>query len=334
MVDRAQARAYWTVAPGRGEIRAAPLRSPGPGEVLLRALRSGISRGTESLVFRGLVPASQRTAMRCAFQEGEFPGPVKYGYASVGRVESGPAQLHGQRVFCLHPHQDRYVVPAEAVVPLPDGVSDARGVLAANMETAVNGLWDATPHLGDRIAVVGCGVVGCLVAALAARIPGARVEMVDSDPRRAAVAARLGCVYATPERATGDVDLVIHASGNPDGLATALGLAGFEATVLEMSWYGDRTVPVPLGEGFHSRRLTLRSSQVGAVASTGRARWNHRRRLSLALDLLTDPVFDVLLTGESPFEELPATLARLAHTPDGALCHVITYPESGESRHV
>jgi threonine dehydrogenase-like Zn-dependent dehydrogenase len=334
MVDRAQARAYWTVAPGRGEIRAAPLRSPGPGEVLLRALRSGISRGTESLIFRGLVPASQRTAMRCAFQEGEFPGPVKYGYASVGCVESGPAQLHGQRVFCLHPHQDRYVVPVEAVVPLPDGVSDARGVLAANMETAVNGLWDATPHLGDRIAVVGAGVIGCLAAALAARIPGARVEMVDADPRRAAVAARLGCVYATPERATGDVDLVIHASGNPDGLATALGLAGFEATVLEMSWYGDRMVPAPLGEGFHSRRLTLRSSQVGAVASTRRARWNHRRRLSLALELLTDPVFDVLLTGESPFEELPATLARLAHTPDGALCHVITYPESGESHHV
>ena len=334
MTEGTQARAYWTVAPGRGEIRAAPLRSPGPGEVLVRALRSGISRGTESLVFRGLVPASQWTAMRCPFQEGNFPGPVKYGYASVGRVESGPAELQGRRVFCLHPHQDRYVVPAEAVAPLPDAVSDARGVLAANMETAVNGLWDATPRPGDRIAVVGAGVVGCLAAALAARIPGARVEVVDSDPRRAAVAARLGCAYATPERATGDVDLAIHASGNPDGLATALRLAGFEATVLEMSWYGDRIVPAPLGEGFHARRLTLRSSQVGAVASAQRARWNHRRRLSLALDLLADPLFDVLLTGESSFEELPATLARLAHAPDGALCHVVTYREPGESHHV
>ena len=325
MPDVVLARAFWLAAPGRGEIRAAPLRSPGPGEVLVRALKSGISRGTESLVFQGLVPASQRASMRCPFQDGEFPGPVKYGYASVGRVESGPAELQGQRVFCLHPHQDRYVVPVDAVTLLPDAVSDARGVLAANMETAVNGLWDATPRLGDRVAVVGAGVVGCLAAALAARIPGVRVELVDPDPRRAGVAAQLGCAYAAPAQAAGDVDLVIHASGNPDGLATALGLAGFEATVLEMSWYGDRMVPTPLGEAFHSRRLTLRSSQVGAVATAQRARWSHRRRLSLALDLLADPVFDVLLSAESPFENLPATLARLAGTPDGALCHVVNY---------
>jgi threonine dehydrogenase-like Zn-dependent dehydrogenase len=250
---------------------------------------------------------------------------VKYGYASVGRVESGPAELQGQRVFCLYPHQDRYVVPIDAVTLLPEAVSDARGVLAANMETAVNGLWDAMPRLGDRIAVVGAGVVGCLVAALVARLPGVQVQLIDTDPRRAAVAARLGCAFAAPAQAAGDADLVIHASGNPDGLATALALAGFEATVLELSWYGDRMVPAPLGGSFHARRLTLRSSQVGAVATAQRARWSHRRRMTLALDLLADPVFDVLLSGTSPFEDLPATLARLASTPDGALCHVITY---------
>jgi threonine dehydrogenase-like Zn-dependent dehydrogenase len=263
--------------------------------------------------------------MRCPFQEGEFPGPVKYGYASVGCVVSGPAQLQGRRVFCLHPHQDRYVVPADAVTPLPDAVTDARGVLAANMETAVNALWDAAPRLGDRIAVIGAGVVGCIAAALAARIPGVRVELVDTDPRRAAIAARLRCDFASPAAASRDADLVIHASGNPDGLATALGLAGFEATVLELSWYGDRAVRLPLGEAFHARRLVLRSSQVGSVATAQRARWSHRRRMSLALDLLTDPIFDALLTGESPFEELPSTLARLVEKPDGALCHVVTY---------
>jgi threonine dehydrogenase-like Zn-dependent dehydrogenase len=321
-----QARAYWTVAPGRGEIRAAPLRAPGSDEVLVRAIASGVSRGTESLVFRGLVPASQRVAMRCPFQEGEFPGPVKYGYASVGRVEAGPAKWLGQRVFCLYPHQDCYVVPAEAVVPLPDAVSDARGVLAAAMETAVNGLWDASARAGDRIAVVGAGTVGSLVAALAARIPGTRVELIDSDPRRAAVAAKLGCAFAAPGQATGEADVVVHASGSSDGLATALGLAGFEATVLELSWYGDRAVPAPLGEAFHARRLTLRSSQVSAVATAQRARWSHRRRLALALELLADPVFDVLLTGRTPFGDLPATYARLAQAPDGALCHVVTYP--------
>jgi threonine dehydrogenase-like Zn-dependent dehydrogenase len=194
------------------------------------------------------------------------------------------------------------------------------------METAVNGLWDAAPRVGDRIAVVGAGVVGSLVAALAARIPGTRVELVDPDERRAPLAARLGCAYATPARASVDADLVVHASGHPAGLATALGLAGFEATVLELSWYGDRAVSVPLGEAFHSKRLQLRSSQVGAVATSQRARWSHRRRMTLALELLADPTFDALLTGESPFDRLPATLARLADAPDGALCELVAYP--------
>lgn len=326
MAEAGTARAFWTLAPGRGEIREAPLPVPGPDDVLVQTLYSGISRGTESLVFRGRVPASQWSAMRCPFQEGDFPGPLKYGYASVGRVEAGPAALLGRRVFCLHPHQDRYVVPAEAVHVLPDGLPAPRGVLAANMETALNGLWDAAPRLGDRVAVVGAGVVGCLVAALAARIPGVRVELIDTDLRKATLAAELGCHFATPPKATADTDLVIHASGHPDGLATALGIAGFEATVLEMSWYGDTPVSVPLGEAFHARRLTLRSSQVGAVATAQRARWTHRRRMGLALELLTDPVFELLLSGESLFSSLPATLTRLATAPDGALCHLITYP--------
>lgn len=322
----AESRAFWTVAPGLGEIRQAALRAPGPGEVLVKALRSGISRGTESLVFSGRVPPSQWQAMRAPFQEGDFPGPVKYGYASVGVVEAGPASLLGRRVFCLHPHQDRYVVPAEAVTPVPDAVPDARAVLAANMETAVNGLWDAAPRLGDRIAVVGAGVVGGLVAALAARLPGVSVELIDTNPARAALAATLGCRFAEPAQATGDADLVIHASGHPDGLTTALALAGFEATVLEMSWYGDRPVSVPLGEAFHARRLILKSSQVGAVATAQRARWSYQRRLALALDLLADPVFDALLSGESAFDDLSRTLPRLVEAPAGALCHVIRYP--------
>jgi threonine dehydrogenase-like Zn-dependent dehydrogenase len=168
--------------------------------------------------------------------------------------------------------------------------------------------------------------VGSLVAALAARLPGTQVQLVDPDPRRAALAARLGCAYAAPDDAEGEADLVIHASGHPDGLATALRLAGFEATALEMSWYGDRPVAAPLGEAFHARRLTLRASQVGAVAPARRARWAPRRRLALALGLLADPVFDALLSGASAFAELPAVLSRLADAPDGALCHVITYP--------
>ena len=325
MTDPSSARAFWVTAPGTGELRRAALAPPRTGEVLVRTVCSGISRGTESLVFMGRVPKSQYQAMRCPFQEGDFPAPVKYGYASVGVIEGGDAALIGKRVFCLHPHQERYVVPADAVVAIPDAVPDARAILAANMETAVNGLWDAAPRLGDRIAVVGAGVVGALMAALAARLPGTSVELIDIDPGRAPLAAALGCRFAPPDQATGDADLVIHASGSAAGLATALSLAGFEAKVIEMSWYGDASVAAPLGEAFHAKRLVLRSSQVGAVATAQRARWTHRRRLALALDLLADPVFDRLISGESRFDELPALMARLASAPGGALCHAVRY---------
>jgi 2-desacetyl-2-hydroxyethyl bacteriochlorophyllide A dehydrogenase len=321
-----EASAFWLAAPGRGEIRVERLRAPGEGEVLVRALASGVSRGTESLVFRGCVPPSQYAAMRCPFQSGDFPAPVKYGYASVGIVEAGAEALIGQRVFCLHPHQDRYLVPAESVVLVPDAVSNARAVLAANMETALNALWDAGPLLGDRIAVIGAGVVGCLTASLAAKLPAARVELVDIDRDRAALAAALGCGFALPEDAAGDCDVVIHASGSEAGLGSALRLAGFEATVIELSWYGDRPVAAPLGEAFHSRRLRLQSSQVGAVAPARRALRSHRDRLALALDLLADPVYDRLISGECDLDALPETMARLAAEPRGALCHLVRYP--------
>lgn len=312
-------RAFWVTAPGRGEIRTAPTSSDAGDMVAVRARASAISRGTEALIFQGRVPTSQYDVMRCPFQAGDFPAPVKYGYASVG-------DAYGiGRVFCLHPHQDRYTVPPESLVPVPESVPDRRAVLAANMETTVNALWDAGPRVGDRIAVVGAGVVGCLFAALAAQIPGTKVELVDINAARAETAAQLGVGFATPDRAATEVDIVVHASGSAAGLATALGLAGFEALVLEMSWYGDSKVPAPLGEAFHSKRLTLKSSQVGAVAASRRARRSRRDRLVLALEMLRDPAFDCLISGESPFEALPETMARLARDPGDTLCHVVTY---------
>ena len=320
-----EARAFWVTAPGQGEIRAQRLRSPAPGELLIRTRRSAISRGTENLVFRGEVPESEWRRMRCPFQEGEFPAPVKYGYSAVGIVEDGPAEALGRRVFCLHPHQDRFIVPSDAVVDVPDAVPDRRATLAANMETAINGMWDAVPGPGDRITVIGAGVVGCLVAALAAQLPGAEVELIDIDPAREKIAAAVGCRFATPEQASPEADLVVHASGSPAGLATALTIAGFEATVLELSWYGTRIVPLALGGAFHSRRLTLRSSQVGAVPAGRVQRWSHRRRLTLALSLLREPVFDVLLSGEIEFTALPASMPRLAAPSPGVLCHTVRY---------
>ncbi len=319
--------AFWTVAPGDGEIRHEVLAEPGEGEVRIRTLYSAISRGTESLVFRGEVPASEYARMRAPFQAGDFPFPVKYGYASVGIVEAGDAELVGRTVFCLHPHQQHFVVPAEAVVPVPDQTPATRAVLAANLETAINAVWDAAPSVGDRITVVGAGVVGALVAWLCARLPGTRVELVDVDLARASLALELGCIFRVPDAASADCDLVIHASGQPAGLRTALSLAGQEATVLELSWYGSREVSVPLGEAFHARRLTLKSSQVGNLPPARTTRWNRRRRLALALNLLAEPSLDALISGESDFADLPATLRQLSLTPNGALCHRIRYPD-------
>ncbi|MBR8638711.1 zinc-binding alcohol dehydrogenase [Streptomyces tuirus] len=321
------ARAFWIDSPGRGAIRDVALPDPGAGEVLVRTLFSGVSRGTETLVFRGGVPVSQRTAMRAPFQEGDFPGPVKYGYLNVGVVEEGPEALVGRAVFSLHPHQTRYVVPASAVTPVPDTVPAERAVLAGTVETAVNALWDAAPLLGDRIAVVGGGMVGCSVAALLARFPGVRVQLVDADPSRAKVAEALGVGFASPEDADGGCDLVVHASATEQGLARSLELLTAEGTVLELSWYGDRQVSVPLGEAFHSRRLVIRSSQVGTV-SPARPHRTYADRLALALDLLADPALDALVTGESHFEELPDVLPKLASGEIPALCHRVRYDES------
>lgn len=312
-------------APGRGEIRDETLGTPSEGEVLVQALYSGISRGTEALVFNGHVPSTEWERMRAPFQTGHFPAPVKYGYAVVGRVEQGPAALNGRTVFVLHPHQTRFVVPTHAAHALPDNVPPARAVLAANLETALNGVWDGRPHVGDRIAVIGAGTVGCMAAWLVSRIPGCRVQLADINPARAGVAGALGVAFADPAHADRDVDLVIHASGTPAGLQAALELAGPEATIVELSWFGDRDVPLPLGGPFHAKRLTIRSSQVGHVAASQRARWDSARRMQLALSLLTDPVLDVLITGESEFDALPEVMARLARSPGDTLCHRIRY---------
>ncbi|MEN3306224.1 MAG: hypothetical protein V7603_2426 [Micromonosporaceae bacterium] len=321
------AQAFWLRSPGEGEIRPARLPDPGPDEVLVRTRYSGISRGTETLVFRGEVPPSQYAAMRAPFQEGDFPGPVKYGYLNVGVVEAGPPELLGRAVFCLYPHQTGYVVPAGAVVPVPDGVPPARAVLAGTVETAVNALWDAAPLVGDRIAVVGAGMVGCCVAAVLARFPGVHVQLVDADPDRARVARALGVEFALPPDAAGGRDLVVHASAAPAGLQRSLDLLAPEGTVIELSWYGDRAVSLSLGGAFHSGRLAIRSSQVGTVAPARRASRTFADRLALALDLLRDPAFDVLITGESRFDQLPHVLARLASGAQPALCHLITYGE-------
>lgn len=321
----ATARAFWLRAPGIGEIRPVEVRDARPGEVLVRTTRSAVSRGTETLVFRGGVPTDQHGAMRAPFQDGDFPGPVKYGYLNVGVVLQGPPELLGRTVFCLHPHQTTYVVPANAVVPVPERMPLDRAVLAGTVETAVNAMWDAAPLVGDRVTVVGGGMVGLSVARLLVGVPGTEVTVVDVDGERSSVAHALGAGFAMPPDAEGGRDLVVHASASAAGLQLSLDLLAPEGTVLDLSWYGDTEVTLRLGGAFHSRRLAIRASQVGTVSPARRGRRSTTDRLQLALELLRDPAFDALISGRSAFEDLPHVMGGLADGSLPGLCHTITY---------
>lgn len=324
--------ALWVTGRGLGELRPEPVGEPADDEVLVRTLWTGISRGTESLVVRGEVPESEHDRMRAPFQSGAFPFPVKYGYLNVGVVERGPQALVGSTVFTLFPHQSAFVVPADAVTVVPEAVPARRAVLAGAVETAINVLWDARPALGDRVTVIGAGMIGCCIARLARGIPGVEVTLVDVDPAKAPVARLLGVDFASPERAEPDRDIVVEASGTAAGLGRSLELAATDGTVIVASWFGSRSVTLDLGADFHSRRLTLVSSQVGDVAASQRGRRTARQRLVLALHLLEDPAFDVLLRGSSPWTELPAVMASLAEGspsgPAGGLCHTIDWRSS------
>ena len=312
-----EARAFWTIGPGRGEIRGETLPPAGADQVLVRTLVSGVSRGTESLVFAGRVPQKQHQAMRAPLMGGDFPFPVKYGYSAVG------CTADRRTVFVLHPHQDVFLAPAAMCIPLPDFVPTRRAVLAANMETALNLTWDAAPLAGERMMVIGAGAVGLMTASLLARIPGARVTVVDIDATRETLARRFDCDFASPNRAPAEQELIVHASASEAGLRLALDRAAFEARIVEASWYGDHAPTVPLGEAFHARRLRLIATQVGAVAPPMRGRRSHAERLALALELLADARYDALLDGPTRFEDMPEAMPRIL--APGGLCHVITY---------
>ncbi|MBP2550635.1 NADPH:quinone reductase-like Zn-dependent oxidoreductase [Neorhizobium galegae] len=318
------ARALWFEAPGRCAVREEPLPPTQGHEARVKALFSGISRGTESTVFKGLVPDSERERMRGPHMGGEFPFPVKYGYALVGLVEEGPETLAGKTVFALYPHQDRLNIDAAMVTPLPPGLPAERAVLTANMETALNIVWDALIQPGDRVAVFGAGVVGTLTAYLSSRIAGTETLLIDRDPERAALASALGLDFAPGDGVAGEFDVLINASGAPAALAQAIALAGIEARIVEASWYGERRVTVPLGGAFHSRRLSIVSSQVGSVPPHRRARWTFKRRLEKAMDLLQDARLDALISGETAFDDLQAAYPRILDATD-TLCHRVRY---------
>lgn len=323
------ARALWIEGPRQAALRSARVGEPAAGEARVAMLWSGISRGTERLVFEGRVPESQAKSMRAPFQEGEFPFPVKYGYCAVGRVEAGPAEWMGRTIFCLFPHQSRFIAPLDMLRPVSENIPPRRATLAANMETALNALWDSGAGPGDKIVVIGAGVVGLLVAALCAGLPGAEVTVVDVDGSREKIAASLGAKFVAAAdfaaRREDDADLVFHASASAPGLGLALGCAGLEANIVEMSWYGDATIAAPLGGAFHAKRPRLISSQVGQVSPSRRPRWNFARRLDKALELLADARYDALITEEVAFEDAPCELPRILAPGAKGLATVLRY---------
>ncbi len=328
MAGKTVTQALWITGTRQATCRETSFDVP-EGQPEIATLFCGISRGTERLVFEGRVPPGEYATMRAPFQQGDFPYPVKYGYGAVGQIQAGPRK--DEVVFALFPHQARFCVPPEAAIPVPPGVPPARAVLAANMETALNIVWDAGILPGDRVAVVGCGVVGALVGYLAARIPGTWVCLTDIDPARATLAETLGCGFALPDDAPGEADVVIHASATAAGLATAIALAGVESAVVEASWYGTGTTEAPLGGRFHQRRLRLIGSQVGRIPPGQAARWTYRRRLETALALLADPVLDVLISGETAFGDLGRDYAAILDDP-ATLCHRVRFPDAAGSR--
>lgn len=326
------AQALWYVGLEQAIIQTETAKAASTQDCLVTALHSAISRGTESLIFHGRVPPSEYERMRAPYMGGHFPFPVKYGYCHVGLIEKGPAALEGQRVFSLHPHQSTFFAHPSTLCPLPDALPGARAVLAANMETALNAVWTAKVGPADRITIVGGGVVGLLVAYLCGQLPGTQVSVIDPFRGRATHCRALGVDYLHPEDLddtasdTQDCDVVFHTSGNPQGLQTALALAGNEATVVELSWYGTRIVPVALGQAFHSRQLRLLSCQVGHIEASHQPRWDFRRRLNAAIGLLLDERLDCLLEPGIALDDVPACLNRLFDPDHPALCQVIDYP--------
>lgn len=309
MPDTARALVY--AAPQHCEIRDFPLVELAPGLVEVETLFSGLSRGTERVVFNGAIPESEHSRMRAPFQIGEFPFPVAYGYASVGNVVEGPEDLRGRTVFSLAPHQERLRLNGSAVTVLPEEVTPERAVLAANTETALNAIWDAELQPGSTVLIVGAGLLGCLLAALLSIRQDLSVYICDLLPQRSATLTEFPVSFITTTEGLDSVAVSFHTSASAAGLQTAIDALAFEGRVIELSWFGDRDVTLSLGGAFHSKRLTIQSSQVGHVARARRASTGYAQRLGQALGHLADPRFDAFVSEEVAFDDLPEAMPRL-----------------------
>lgn len=320
--DGRTATAYWVEAAGRGALRRQTLRPPHDGEVEIVARFSGVSCGTERLVGRGRVPATAAATMACAGMQGTFALPISYGYSLVGEVVAT-----GERVFTMHPHHDRAVVPHDRLVALPDDVPSPRATLLPNLETALNAVWDAELRTGERVVVLGGGAVGLLLTFALARCHDGPVTLVEAAAERRTFAARLpwlADVLAPEAVAAERAAVAFHTTASAAGLQLAIDAVGFEGRVIELSWYGDEAVPVHLGGSFHHARKRIVASQVATVAPSHRAA-GRGARTARVLELLRDARLDALRSEAIPFAELPAFFARLYRGDPTMPCPLVEY---------
>lgn len=325
------ATAVWFPRASSAELREETLPPLGPGDVRITAIASAISHGTEMLVYRGQVPADLQLDLPTL--RGDFAFPIKYGYASVGRVvEAGAdaALVPGQHVFVLHPHQSSYVVPDTMPIALPDGLDPELGVFLANVETTLNVMLDAVPRIGDRVAIFGQGVVGLLLTQLVRRAGVSQLITIDPIRTRRDLSLRLGADSAlAPQDAMSlEVDLAIEASGNGTALQQAIDNVAFGGTVVVSSWYGTKPVQLMLGGAFHRRRLRIVSSQVGTIDAALQPRWSNRRRLDTARDLLSELDLAPLISHRLPLQRAAEAYVLVDEHPEDVVQVVLTYPEA------
>ena len=312
------ARALFHTAPRRVEIRELPVPRAARGEVVVRTVCSGISTGTERLIFRGDVPQDVALDDTIKALAGTFRYPFPYGYACVGRVE-GQDGL----VFAFHPHQDTFAVAASDLIALP-AVGRAAGTLFPLVETALQVTLDADASYADRVVILGAGTVGLLTALLLKR-SGRRPLCAEPQAWRRDLAARLGIAAVTPEEVEKEVPLVIDASGNAQAPARALEILAHEGTLLIASWFGSQPVPMPLGGAFHRRRLTIRSTQVSTIPARMSGTWTIARRRAEAAALLPELPLDELCTHAFPFAAAADAFRAVDENTPGLMHAVLDY---------
>jgi len=325
------------------ELRSESVPPPGPGEVRIKTIASAISHGTEMLVYRGEVPAD--LALDLPTLAGSYSFPIKYGYASVGRVlDSGAESFSpGDLVFVHHPHQDTFVVPAELPVPLPEGLDPAAGLFFANVETALNVVHDAPLRLGETALVFGQGVVGLLITQLLELAGAGRVLVVDPVKKRRDQALEVGADEAFEpggdlpdlilESTEGrGADLAVEVSSSGAALQAAIDAVAAEGTVVVASWYGTKPVALSLGGHFHRGRVRLRSSQVGGMNPELCSRWDRARRAEAVLRLLPRLRPERLVSHRIPFEDAPQAYRLVDERPDEAVQVILTHAAPGRHR--